>query len=167
MKPSPAAQLITHARLLEIVHYDPLTGVFTWKANRRSGRVGERCGWIGAFGYWRLCLDNREYSAARVAWFYMTGSWPHEETDHINRVRSDDRFANLREATRSQNGANCRGRREGLKGAYFHRTKKKWKAQIGICGKHFHIGYFDTEREAHEAFVNASRKLRGEFARAA
>lgn len=86
---------------------------------------------------------------------------PGQEVDHINRIRSDNRLANLRLATRSQNLCNSSARRNGLKGACPH--KNRWQAQITINGKNTPLGYHDTEAEAHAAYCKAAKKLHGEF----
>jgi hypothetical protein len=82
---------------------------------------------------------RRNYQASRLAWLYMTDSWPVGEIDHANCDRTDNRWANLRLATRSQNQANTRPRAaSGLKGAYPMRLK--WQAKI----KRIYLGTFDT-----------------------
>jgi len=69
--------------------------------------------------------------------------------DHKNRDKADNRIENLREATRSQNGANqdvSVRNQSGFVGVDFH--KKKWRAQFRIDGKKIHLGLFDTALEA-------------------
>lgn len=84
--------------------------------------------------------------------------------DHINGIKSDNRICNLRPATRSQNGAN-RVAIRGMKGAFFHKSSGKWSAQISKENKKMHLGLFDTEGEAHEAYKEASLRMHGEFSR--
>lgn len=100
---------LTAERVRELLHYEPATGIFTRRI-RTSNRtkVGAIVGADNGKGYLQISVDWRLYSAARLAWLYMTGEWPKEEIDHINRVRSDNRFSNLREATRSSNNCNRR-----------------------------------------------------------
>jgi hypothetical protein len=73
-------------------------------------------GKINSKGYRLIGVDGRWHKAHRLAWLYMTGSWPREQIDHINLIKNDNRFENLREATQTQNHANTRARRRGLKG---------------------------------------------------
>lgn len=158
--------MITHERLLELVHYDPETGAFTWKIRRR-GRAfaGMRAG-SRMQGYWALRLDGVSYKAHRVAWFYVYGQWPKQELDHINRVRGDDRIANLREATRRQNIVNARLSRanvSGYRGVSWHKVTGKWIAQISDFGKKRHLGLFTTPQEAYAAYVAAAKAIHGEF----
>jgi hypothetical protein len=157
--------LVTHRRLLELLTYDPLTGLFRWRI-RPSGRIGagEIAGNINPEGYRSMSLDRRFYKAHRLAWFYVHGVWPPEQLDHINRQRDDNRIANLRLATNQQNNANSvrqRNNTSGFKGVYFH--KQKWRAMIGISGKRVHIGFFSTPEIAHAAYLEKSREVFGDF----
>ncbi len=93
--------------------------------------------------------------AHRVAWLLMTGSDPVEEIDHINGVKTDNRWENLRPANRSQNAMNQRVRsssKSGFKGVSWHSRVGKWRACIKAGGKHVHIGYFDNREEAAIAY---------------
>jgi hypothetical protein len=107
------------------------------------------------------------FQAHRLAWIYMTGEWPEEQIDHINRMRSDNRFCNLREATASQNVRNsARKERPPPLGVC---VEKRWptvfKARIKINGKHRHLGTFQTADDASEAYLHAARLHCGEFVR--
>jgi hypothetical protein len=96
---------LTQARLKELLHYDPESGAITW-ASRPSSRVkvGMLAGKVHPTqGYRQVRADKSLYYAHRLAWLYMTGEWPAADVDHINHVRDDNRWSNLRGATRSQN----------------------------------------------------------------
>ena len=97
---------LTHALLLEQVHYDPETGVFT----RR--KTGKACGRQSVDGYIYIVIKGCSYKAHRLAWFYVHGSWPIFVIDHINRDRADNRIVNLRDVPQSINAQNreCRPR---------------------------------------------------------
>ncbi|WP_425985814.1 HNH endonuclease [Brevundimonas sp. TWP1-2-1b1] len=115
-------------------------------------------------GYGSINIGGKPYYVHRLAWFYMTGAWPDDQIDHRNGWRLDNAFANLREATCSQNNSNRKPSREGrLKGAY--KVGNRWKAQINLKSGWEYLGYFDTEREAHEAYVRRATEAFGEFAR--
>jgi hypothetical protein len=75
-------------------------------SNARAGDVAG--GANNGDRYRRIRVDNQLYQAHRLAWLYMTGEWPSNGIDHINGHRADNRWANLREATQSQNMANGR-----------------------------------------------------------
>lgn len=89
--------------------------------------------------------------------------------DHINGIGLDNRKANLRAATRSQNmmnrGANA-GSRSGVKGVYWLARTGRWYAQIKAHGQRKHLGYFETRDEAAAAYRKASAELHGAFGRA-
>ena len=89
-------------------------------------------------------------------------------TDHINRDGMDNRRANLRAATHSQNLCNSR-RRLGTKsskykGVSLKKQTRKWTARIGIDKKEIHLGCFKNEIEAAKAYDEAAKKYHGEFA---
>lgn len=158
--------MITEARLRELFSYDPESGLFTRRSSRGPNRMGCIAGHCRKDGYVSIMVDGREYKAHRLAWLYTFGSFPVGELDHINRRRWDNRIANLRKATRSQNCAHSKTRRNGLKGAAPVSGSKNWQAQMSVNGKHMHLGCYPTEQEAHAAYMNAARSRYGEFAEA-
>jgi hypothetical protein len=99
----------------------------------------------------------------------MEGRWPEPETDHDNRDGLDNRWKNLREATKSQNAANRKvatTNKSGLKGV-IAKTRygvTKYEALIRLDGKRKHLGRFSTPQEAHAAYVAAAEVYHGKFA---
>jgi hypothetical protein len=90
------------------------------------------------------------------------------DTDHINGDKLDNRKANLRSVTRSQNNMNQKkqdGRSSQYKGVCWHKQRSKWKAEIKLNGKRKHLGVFVCEHEAAKAYNNAAKERFGEFAR--
>lgn len=88
--------------------------------------------------------------------------------DHKNGDTLDNRRANLRLATRTQQNANCGRRRDnksGYKGVSWKPRRNKWCAEIRLHYKHRHIGYFDTPQQAALAYNAAAQQLFGEFCR--
>lgn len=159
---------LTQERAKELLNYDPLTGIFTWKHDKRCGQkhgrihvyAGDVAGCMKENGYLCIRLDKRLYLSHRLAWLWMTGAWPVNFIDHKNGVRHDLRFDNLRDVTRAVNMQNLRTRKGGnLIGAYWREDRQKWTSQIKADGTLRYIGIFDTEQEAHEAYVKAKRLL--------
>ena len=159
-------ETITAELLRQIMHYDPETGIFTWKVQKgRRVKPGDRSGCPDSLGYLMIIIDRHAYKAHRLAWLYMTGEWP-QEIDHINCDRSDNRWANLRLATRSQNGANRRldSRRAGcLKGA--SKCNAGWQSKIRIDGNLIYLGTYRTQEEAHKVYCEYAKKHFGAFHR--
>lgn len=168
--------MLTIERLREVLHYDPSTGVWTWLAdrqwsdrNRREVRIGLPAGRVSNGGYLIIGIDGKPYSAGALAFFYMTRIWPEADVDHENLDRSDNRWLNLRSATRPQNMANKRAQRNnksGLKGVSWNKPAGRWLAQIQINGKVKNLGRFIDKHEAHARYLEAARRAFGEFARA-
>jgi len=147
--------------------YDALTGVFRWKVGRPGLRPGTVAGNVGPYGYVRICINRTSFEAHRLAWFYVYGVWPANVLDHVNRVRADNRIANLREATKSQNAINSATRRDSstrIAGVCWSADKKKWRAYITKGQKQRHVGYFDAIEDATSARASAVKEHFGEFA---
>ena len=96
--------MLTPKRLRKVLSYAPTTGIFRWKVSASSrAPVGSIAGAKNGRGYHQIRISGRPYSASRLASLYMTGKWPNSEISYINGKPSDTRWANLREATSSQN----------------------------------------------------------------
>lgn len=157
-------------RLHEVLHYDPLTGVWTWLV-RTSNRIhiGDEAGRSDPLGYVRIKVDGTEYLAHRLAWFYMTGDNDPAELDHRDGHPSNNRFKNIREATRSQNTANTRLRTGKTlpKGVSLSANGLRYIAQFVHKRVTRYLGTFDSAAEAHAAYMFAAKDHHGAFARAA
>jgi hypothetical protein len=164
--------MITQERVKALLDYDPRSGIFTWKVGRgyqgcSVARVGDIAGCKHkTIGYVFLTLDYVCYRAHRIAWLYVYGCFPNGCLDHKNGIRNDNRIDNLRAATSSQNCANSKARSNKLKGAYKMRNGR-WRARIREAGKLLHLGTFESELEAGQAYFNRAMQTFGEFARAA
>lgn len=161
-------QYITHQRLLEIVNYDPATGVFVNKVRRGSAAPGKVLGSLGSHEYIEIRLDSKLYLAHRLAYFYVTGEWPPHEIDHKNMNRQDNSWENIRAATRSQNAANMSVLKNNALGIKCVRKRESGKFQVRIRagGKEVTLGTFATTEEAHKAYIVAANDSFGEFSRA-
>jgi hypothetical protein len=159
------------ARARELLDYEPVTGLFRWKFKPRKGvQIGDRAGTAISFGYRAIRIDGRRYLEHRLAWAWTFGEQPPDEIDHVNGCPDDNRIANLRPASSSQNKQNTRRRssnRSGFKGVSWIASRRKWRAEIKTRGRVVHLGYFETPEQAHAAYRAAAEKFFGEFARAA
>jgi HNH endonuclease len=163
--------MLTRARLRELLVYDQETGAWSWRVKHGvAGTVrnpGDKAGYANGDGQIRMSIDDEKYTAARLAWLYMTGEMP-EEIDHRDLNKSNNAWSNLRAATRSQNAANTRKRRtnkSGFKGVSWSQSNRKFIAMITVRNKQIYLGGFDSQIEAHNAYVAAAREAFGEFAR--
>ena len=89
-------------------------------------------------------------------------------TDHRNGDGLDNRRINLRPCTHAENVRNSTARhnsRSPYKGVSWDRKSRKWKAQIGMHGRKIHLGFYEREQDAAEAYDMAARRYFGEFAR--
>jgi len=151
---------LTATRLRELLKYDPDTGIFTsiiFRVNRRGGIAGRS----RKDGYVDIGVDGNRYLAHRLAWLYMTDKWPEAEIDHKNGLLNDNRFDNLREATRSINSQNIRKARKDNKLGMLGVSQRgeKFAAQIEVFGENIYLGLFATPEQAHLAYLNEKRKL--------
>jgi hypothetical protein len=159
-------QELTQERLKELLYYDPDTGIFTWKErgikNVDNRLYGKEAG-AKSRGYLVTRLDDILYFNHRLAWLYMTGKLPKNKIDHINNIRNDNSFFNLREADQSQNSQNLKSAKinnksTGLLGAFYCEKRKLFYSRIRINNKVIRLGYFHSAVNAHSAYINAKRK---------
>ena len=144
-----------HKRLLEVLDYNPDTGIFIRK---NTGRV---TGTKIRSGYLHIRIDNIAYYAHRLAWLYMTEKWPENHIDHINHDKADNRFLNLREVTQQDNARNAKLHKEnksGVTGVGWYKPYSKWRSYIAVDAQHIYLGYFDDKFEAICARKSAENK---------
>ena len=158
-------QEITQDYLKSILHYDQETGLFRWVNSSRHGFNGRIAGSLDK-DYFKIRILNKGYLSHRLAWLYVYGYFP-EYVDHINRVTTDNRICNLREATLSENCMNQTiktNNTSGVKGVFFCNTHRKWKSQITINKKQISLGSFNNIEDAKKVINEARIKYHGEFA---
>ena len=150
-------------RLRELLHYDPESGVFTWKVSRGgSARAGSTAGSPDAKGYIKVKINGHFYKAHRLAWLWVHGVWTDKAIDHQNRLKNDNRIANLREVSASENQQNRalpRHNTSGFPGVCWHKKASRWQAQIQLNGKNRHLGLFGTPEDAHDAYLAAAAEM--------
>lgn len=132
-----------------ILNYDEHTGRFVW-ARKKWGYKDKEAGYINANGYRIIMIDRLNYSAARLAWFYVHGKWPKNQIDHINHDRADNRIANLREVTNQENQKNrsFTSNSSGFRGVYWDSNRKKWAPKIKVNQVMINLGRFEDIEEA-------------------
>ena len=157
-----ADPMLTAERLREILDYDPFIGVFRWKEARGCRQAGSVAGSVGEDGYVHIVINRNWHKAHRLAWFITHGSWPSESIDHKDGNPSNNRLANLREATPKQNAENRKvycNSLSGETGVRWHKRTQMWEARIGHNGRLHHIGYFREKTQAVAARASAKKAL--------
>jgi hypothetical protein len=129
--------------------------------------------WIGDSGY-RVadfvktingCTIKKRVKVHRLLYSMFVAPIPEPmQVDHVNRDRLDNRLENLRLATSAQNQWNRSGKSTGFKGISFYKRVGKWMCRITCDGKHYFLGYFDTEMQASIAYDLKAIELYGTFA---
>ncbi len=146
-------KMISQEELKTILHYNPDTGIFTRIKSSHSNYEGKEAGWLEQKGYITITVKSFYIKAHRLAFLYMVGYIPEGEVDHINRVKDDNRWCNLREVSRTCNVRNTGNRKDntsGVKGVNYEVKLRvsPWKVQIQINKKKYSIGLHKTLEEA-------------------
>lgn len=162
-------RMLSAERLRQVLEYDAVDGTF-YRLLYRSKPCRRPIAGTNSHGYRTIFIDGRAYPAHRLAFLWVTGRWPTHEIDHVNGIRSDNRFANLREATDAENSRNQRVRSDnssGIKGVCWIARRHCWGAHIRVDGKLRFLGHFDEKSAAAEAYQAAAHRFHGDFARVA
>lgn len=157
-KPIPSVEFL-HERYA----YDPASGVLTSKYGRWRGcpitHTEEQ-------GYVTLRINGTIFKAHRVIWKMMTGQEPPDEIDHWDKDRSNNRWGNLRDATKANNQWNRlpqKNTQSGVKGANWNNKRQCWSSEVRTHGDRIWLGYFETAEEAGAAYQKAAGLLHGKF----
>ncbi len=105
-------------------------------------------------------IDGASHDLHRIAWLYVKGEWPVDEIDHKDRDKQNNKWLNLRPATRKQNLENVGVRahsKSQIKGVYFDPKRKKWCAYIDHEKRRRHLGRFVEAADAQAARVAAEK----------
>lgn len=167
MKATDIDSGLTWDRINEFLEVYPDSGHFVWKVWRGgSAKPGTLAGTTNSSEYPIIKIDGRFYLSHRLMWFYVHKRWPEQDIDHINLDKADNRIENLREASRSQNIANGRVRRDSQSGV---RGVKKMGNRFGAFvrkdGVQNYLGCYATPEEAGAVYAEHAKRLFGEFAR--
>ena len=154
---------ITKELLHELLDYNPNTGYLIWKVHRGgTARKGTRAGALDHEGYRLVSLYNKTYKAHRLIWLYVTGNWPEGVIDHLDHDKDNNKLDNLRDCSHSHNSHNTSSKGKGKSkylGVYIDSKSGRPTASIRIGGKTKYLGSFDSEEEAHAAYLSVKRLL--------
>jgi len=138
-------------RIMEVLEYDPETGLFRWKIRRSNCKKGWFKGYVTKEGYAIIGFAGKLHKAHRLAWLISKGDFPEEDIDHENQDRSDNRIENLREANDALNMKNksmYSRNKSGATGVTFHSRTGKWQADIYVNGRTIYLGLFSEIERA-------------------
>ena len=102
-------------------------------------------------GYKAGRILNKTLLAHRAIWAIMMDKFPDDQVDHINGIRTDNRFSNLRSVSQSENAKNTKmpaSNTSGNTGVRFDKIRKKWSAQIVLDRKMIWLGYHPDKASA-------------------
>lgn len=142
--------------LSSLLSYNPDTGDFIWTRDKARAKAGQLAGSINN-GYRIIKICGHQWQAHRLAFVFMEGSLPPNQVDHINKVRSDNRWANLRHATHKQNHEN-RTTHE-MRGVRFEADRGKWLVRIKHHGKTKNLGRYLSLDQAISVRREAEKRL--------
>ena len=153
---------ISQSRLKEVLDYNEFTGEFKWLKSLNSRcQVGAVAGSICRNGYVLIGIDGYTYSAHRLAFLFMTGKIP-EIIDHVNGVKSCNRWNNLRRALQSENRLNSRVMSNnvlGIKGICWVESRHRYKACITINNSKNRVRKYFKELEEAVKWLNEMRLI--------
>ena len=156
----------TKEEILKYFFYCKLTGNLLWRyhwAGNKQYLIGQIAGSVHKdhnVYYRTVKFEYKSYTVHRVVYFLETGEWP-ETIDHIDGNGLNNKFSNLRAVTTRENAQNLYLHRNGrLMGSTFDKKAQRWRSQITINYKNIRLGHFDSELEAHQAYIN-ELKVRG------
>ena len=152
----------TRERVLELLQYQSDKGEFYWRTTRGRCAAGRRAGCAAHSGaHWRICIDGAYRFEHQLVWLIETGKWPEQTIDHRDTNGLNNRFDNLRYATKIDNAQNIRKAHVDNQSGYLGVKKQRYGfiARITVDKKTVHLGSYKTAEDAHEVYVAAKRRL--------
>ena len=151
-----------------IYRYDHDNGGLIWIRPVSPGRQGQakigfRVGGDDGNGYLMCMLLGHKFKIHQIVWMILHKHFPASPIDHINRDKRDNRIENLRLVTDKQNGQNRKTTTSEFAGVSSVANRTGYASRITHNGKKIYLGYFKTKEEARDAYIIASREIRGDY----
>lgn len=137
-------------RISELLRYEEETGNLLWKISRGAAKMGTVAGFLSRGGYIQVRIDYTLYYAHRIIYALAHSQSSLTVIDHIDGNPRNNRLLNLREVSQGVNLQNNK-----VRGTYARGVR--WRAKIETNYKQKHLGCFDTEAEAHAAYLAAKK----------
>jgi len=138
--------------------YNSETGIFRWRENRGSVKIGDVAGTSDKDGY--IIISGEK--AHRLAWLYHYKRWPKTNLDHINENPGNNWIYNLREITKSGNAINCgkaKNNSSEMRGVHWYKSRKRWQVFLIENGDQYFFGYHKDFDEAVRARLKAEKEF--------
>jgi hypothetical protein len=160
--------MLTQKQVQHLFAYCPETGVLFWK-NPPTSRIqkGDVAGTINKAGYRQVKIAQKIYYVHRIIFLYVLGKWPEKTVDHLNQIKDDNRWENLRDVPFN---LNCRNRAmqsnntTGYTGIFFNYTRMKYTVRAQVNKKEYHGGFYDDLDSAVDARQTLIDQLNAEGA---
>jgi len=169
IKDLPSLEVLRH-----LFVYEPDTGVLLWRVRphvmAKRSAPGSEAGTVGAHGYRVVKVGEKYYYVHRIIWKIQTSADPVDQIDHIDGVRSNNKWVNLREADNGKNRWNIglqKNNKSGVKGVFREHGIGPWVAVISVNKRQIRLGRFSSFDAAVAVRRNAEAEMHGEFARIA
>ena len=156
------SELLTQARLKELLHYDPVTGIFTRAAPSNGVKIGDIAGSRNKDGYIHMRVDGSRFRAHRLAFLYMEGYFPEHQVDHIDRNPSNNVWNNLRHVGKSCNMLNrdvLSSNKTGVSEVSWHNRDLVFNVKVIYEGLQRHLGAYHDFVDAVAARLAAEQCL--------
>lgn len=153
--------MVTQERLKELYTYEPDNGVFIFNKTRGPMKQGSVAGSLNKHGYLQMHIDGKIYLVHRMVWLYMTGEVPEMWIDHIDTVKTNNVWTNLRLVTPSVSNRNrnkSKRNSSGTVGVSWDKSIGKWYAYICVDSQMIGLGRFDYKEDAILARMTAEKK---------
>ena len=145
----------------DILSYDPMTGIFTWKVSRSWRiKIGDAAGTISPKGYILISVSGRPIPAHRLAFYFIDGFFPDEQVDHIDGDRANNIFSNLRKCSAEENNENRKTPSNNTSGYIgVSKSGSGWRSRIKHNGKYLNLGTFETKDLAYNAYLKKKSQI--------
>ena len=160
---------LTQDLLREYLRYCE-SGHLVWNKrpwSKSTAKVGDKVGSLETNGYIRCQIFKNRKLEHQLVFLFFNGYIP-KYIDHINGIRDDNRIENLREADKQSNAFNRKSHKNSTskyKGVSWNKALSKWHVQYRFKTERVHVGYFESEEAAAQAYRDATETIHMEYGR--
>ena len=149
---------LTQDYVKRLLNYNKDTGDFSFVSPRGGKKPGDKAGTIKD-GYVVISLDNKKQRAHRLAYLYETGQLPQGVVDHIDHVKTNNSWTNLRDVSHSVNMKNLAMSKRNTSGMTgVRKSGEKWRSSIYVNGRNIDLGLYPKLEDAMSARMKANKE---------